>query len=141
MFDGDSFWLRTSFMWCAAASKTLDTAAMAAGGPIAASTLLRGRNPPSKTDRSGRKYGGKWMYFLKDDANPINFAAEWERWELKYPRPPGGAHQWPAFSPTGDARPFRERQARRVLHKLMVHTLGAEAAAEHAWHDFRATSH
>ena len=138
-FRGDSLWRRASFKWAAAPKRYLYTREIAAHGPVAPGMLLRAVNPPSKTDRSGRKYGSKYMYYVKDEDNPINFAAEWERYELKYPCPPGKENEWPAFSPWGDHRPFIERIARRTFDILMRHVLGDELAAEHAWHDFRAT--
>ncbi len=43
------------------------------------------------------------------------------------------------FSPTGDHRPFKPEAARRALHELLSFAVSEEYAAEHFWHDFRAT--
>ena len=46
---------------------------------------------------------------------------------------------WAAFSPDGGAAPFKEATARRCLDELLTFVCSPAYAAEHAWHDFRAT--
>ena len=71
--------------------------------------------------------------------NPLNFAAQWVRYELTYPCPVGQRATWAAFSPTGESEPFTTRRAREALHLLMVAMIGAIEAALRSWHAFRVT--
>ena len=101
--------------------------------------LLRGRSAPSKCDRMNVEWGAKDQWFRYDDTNPLNFAWRWAQWERRHPCLPHERKWWPAFSPTGDAQPFKARQADSLLHVVLVQIFGVAAAAELSWHAFRVT--
>eukprot|EP00966_Prymnesium_polylepis_P109538 2535082-Prymnesium_polylepis.1 len=75
MEPGDSFYRRASFVWCRLSRLMGSTATAAGGSPLAEGKIVRSQNPPSKTDRSGQKWGGKFMYYRKDSTNVVNFGA------------------------------------------------------------------
>ena len=120
MMAGDTFYRRANFAWCSGAHIIGSSATASASAPIAADAIIRAQNVPSKTDRSGRKWGGKYMHYRKNALNPLNFAGAWERWELRYPCPESERALWPAFSPSGDHAPFGPALARRCLRELLT---------------------
>ena len=139
MFAGDTYYRRSNFEWVQGRTVVGDSQqAVAAGGPQPG-WLLRARNVPSKTDRSGQKWMGRFMWYAYDPTNPLNFPTAWLAWDIARPCPPASRGVWPAFSPTGDHRPFKPALARSTLRSLLTYTAGPEAAARHAWHDHRAT--
>ena len=139
MFAGDTFYRRQNFVWVRERELIGSTPrAVAAGGPKQG-WLIRVQNVPSKTDRTGQRWLGRFMWFVLDFEAPLNFAAAWLRWELAYPCPEDMRASWPAFSPTGDSAPFTPGVARGALTTLLTFVIGAVLARLHAWHDFRAT--
>ena len=136
--DGDSYVRRGNFAWVddngADPPSTPDVIASRRNGH-----LLRGRSAPSKCDRLNVEWGAQNQWFRYDDSNPLNFAWRWSQWEHKYPCPPHERARWPAFSPWGDSRPFRARQADAWLRVLLIQVLGEAAAAVLSWHAFRVT--
>ena len=101
--------------------------------------FLRGQAGPSKCDRYLQTWGARLQWFQRNDANPLNFASAWRRWELAYPCPTDERATWAAFSPTGTATPFSPSAADKALNTLMTTALGAAAAALRSWHAFRVT--
>ena len=101
--------------------------------------FLRGQAGPSKCDRYLQTWGARHQWFQRNDANPLNFASAWRRWELAYPCPIDERATWAAFSPTGTATPFSPSAADKALNTLMTAALGAAAAALRSWHAFRVT--
>ena len=139
----DTFYRRLNFVWCDGHTIIGSTAhAMIyfiVLGYIPNGTLLRVQNVPMKTDRTGLKFTGRYMWYKLDRTNPLNFAAQWARYEILHPCPEDQRAKWAAFSPDGGPTPFKEQPARRALHELMLKTEGTAFASEHYWHDFRAT--
>ena len=139
MMAGDTFYRRANFAWCSGARVVGSSAVASATTKIAADAVVRAQNVPSKTDRSGRKWGGKYMYYRKNALNPLNFASAWESWDLRNPCPESERARWPAFSPSGDHVPFAPALARRCLRELLTEVESLEYAESHWWHNFRAT--
>ena len=139
MHLGDSFYRRANFVWCQATEIIGDAAVVQARGIAIEGLLVRVINVPSKTDRSGVKWAGRHMWYRANSSNPLSFGTEWALWEARYPCPPELRRQWPAFSPTGNAEPFKPAKARAMLSLMWTAVEGAAFAALHAWHDFRAT--
>ena len=141
MGPNDTLYRRGSFVWCQ--GKTLvgstQTARAMCGGAIPDGWFVRGDNVPSKTDRTGAKYLGKRAWYRMKRSDPLNFAAAWEAWEVAFPCPDGERNIWAAFSPGGNATPFREGPARDLLRTIATASEGTAFAARHTWHDFRAT--
>ena len=79
------------------------------------------------------------MWFRYDDTNPLNFARQWQRWELEYPCPIEDRRWWPAFSPTGDAVPFTGSKAEACLNVLLAVVMTTAEAAKRSWHSARIT--
>ena len=78
------------------------------------------------------------MWFLVDYSNPRNFAAAWIKWEISHPCTITQRATWPAFSPSGDNKPFTTDMIHRDF-KLIVGVACDEDAKEVRFHDFRAT--
>ena len=137
-FEGDSFVRRASFAWVDADGNDLP------GTPeVIASRkngdLLRGKSAPSKCDRLNIEWGGRDMWFRYDDTNPLNFARHWQQWEMQHPCPERERSWWPAFSPTGDSKPFTGKQADALLHTLLSKVMTEAEAARRSWHSGRIT--
>ena len=65
------------------------------------------------------------MWFRYDDQNPLNFAWRWRQWEEAHPCPASErARTWPAFSPSGDGRPFTGGQADGLLRVVLGLVMG-----------------
>jgi hypothetical protein len=79
------------------------------------------------------------MWFRYDDRNPLNFAWRWRQWEEAHPCPISERALWPAFSPTGDSRPFTGSQADGLLRVLLNMVMSAAEAAQRTWHSCRIT--
>ena len=101
--------------------------------------LIRAHCAPSKCDRDNVTFGKVHQWFRYDNTNPLNFAAAWAAYEVKYPCPAGMRDAWPAFSPTGNATPFSCKALRTLLEVLMLATIGKAEAALRSWHAFRVT--
>jgi hypothetical protein len=136
MFAGDTFYCRANFVWVRGGDVLGGTAA---AGPLVDGDFLRVTNVPSKTDRSGVKWVGRYMWYRLDRSNPINFPAAWERYEAAYPCPVTERASWAAFSPDGTARPFRPAQFRVLFRDALAAAAGDDVADRHHYHDFRAT--
>lgn len=106
---------------------------------LPANAFLRGQAAPSKCDRYLQTWGARLQWFQRNDANPLNFASAWRRWELSYPCPLDERTEWAAFSPTGSAAPFSPSAADKHLSTLMIIAIGATEAALRSWHAFRVT--
>ena len=102
-------------------------------------SYLRGMSAESKCDRLNVEWGAHKQWFMLDDSDPLNFAAAWQRWELEYPCPVHERQHWPAFSPSGDARPFTPSTARADHADLCERALGADDARDRTIHAHRAT--
>jgi len=137
-FDGDSFVRRASFAWVDKDGNDLpsspDVIASRKNGD-----LLRGKSAPSKCDRLNIEWGGRDMWFRFDDKNPLNFARHWQQWELAHPCPERERSVWPAFSPTGDNKPFTGTHANALLHALLLKVMTEAEAAKRSWHSCRIT--
>ena len=137
-FEGDSFVRRASFAWVDADGNDLpstpEVIASRKNGD-----LLRGKSAPSKCDRLNIEWGGRDMWFRYDDTNPLNFARHWQQWETDYPCPERERSWWPAFSPTGDCKPFTGKQADALLHTLLAKVMTEAEAARRSWHSGRIT--
>ncbi len=137
-FEGDTFVRRTNFNWVDAGGNDLpNTAATIASRKNG--DLLRGRSAPSKCDRLNIEWGARDMWFRYDDRNPLNFAWRWRQWEEAHPCPISERALWPAFSPTGDSRPFTGSQADGLLRVLLNMVMSAAEAAQRTWHSCRIT--
>jgi hypothetical protein len=79
------------------------------------------------------------MWFRYDDQNPLNFAWRWRQWEEAHPCPASERARWPAFSPTGDSRPFTGGQADGLLRAVLSLVMTAAEAAQRTWHSCRIT--
>ena len=79
------------------------------------------------------------MWFRYDDTNPLNFAAQWCRWERQHPCPELTRDAWPACSPKGSEEYFTPAAATEGLATLMGACIGADAAASKSWHSLRVT--
>ena len=101
--------------------------------------FLRGMSCESKCDRLNLEWGAQKQWFVLDDSDPLNFAYRWQQWELAYPCPPSERQSWAAFSPKGDCEPYTPSAAARDHHSLLDAALGAEHAADHTIHSYRAT--
>ena len=101
--------------------------------------LLRGRSAPSKCDRLNIEWGSRDMWFRYDDKNPLNFAYQWCQWEQIAPCPESERQRWPAFSPTGDDRPFTGARADALLNVILPLVMPAAEAALRSWHACRVT--
>jgi hypothetical protein len=139
MFSGDSFYRRANFSWSLDSVLIGESAALDITFIEYATTFLRVTNVPSKTDRSGAKWIGKFMWYRARSSDPLNFAYAWYRYESKYPCPEPQRRSWAAFSPTGGAAAFKPTPARDALRTIWTAVEGAAFAAAHVWHDFRAT--
>ena len=138
MFTGDTYYRRVNFSWCLDSRLLGSTEAADSSGAKLDAMMLRATNVPSKTDRSGKTWIGKHMWY-KLNANPLNFPAAWARYERKYPCATSNRSSWAAFSPTGSAAAFKPTAARAALREIWV-VLESEVFADmHSWHDFRAT--
>ena len=108
--------------------------ARATGAEVIASRkngdLLRGKSAPSKCDRLNIEWGGRDMWFRFDDTNPVNFARHWQQWEMAHPCPERERSWWPAFSPTGDNKPFTGSQANALLHAILPKVMTEAEAAK-----------
>ena len=101
---------------------------------------VRARSQRSKCDQTNAHWGGKDMYFVYDDTNPLNFAWRWVQWELKYPcDDPADRGKWAAFSPTGKANAFTTDQTTRYHKALFQSVMGALAGAAVTIHWHRVT--
>ena len=139
MFVGDTFYRRSNFNWCRDTGAVAYTQLIGSVLSLFDGRLLQVRNVPSKTDRSGAKWVGKMMYYRARVSQPLNFAAAWARYELKYPCPVACRTSWPAFSPTAAAATFKPVLARQLLTELWCEVETPAFADIHSWHDFRAT--
>ena len=90
---------RSNFGFAITERSFVSAARASAAGPIPRGTLLRAAQVPSKTDRSGQKWCGKFLYYHLDEDSELSFAAEWARYELKYPCGEEQRGSWAAFSP------------------------------------------
>ena len=137
-FEGDSFVRRASFAWVDKDGNDLpsshDVIASRKNGD-----LLRGKSAPSKCDRLNIEWGGRDMWFRFDDTNPLNFARHWQQWELTHPCPERERSWWPAFSPTGDNKPFTGTHANALLRAIMLKVMTEAEAAKRSWHSCRIT--
>ena len=137
-FAGDTYLRRANFCWVDTHGNdlpaTLEVLVSRTNG-----CLLRGRSAPAKCDRLNVEWGAKDQWFRFDNTNPLNFAWRWYQFEMAYPCSIHDRGRWPAFSPTGDHRPFKASQADVLLVKLLTTVLGAAAAAVLSWHAFRVT--
>ena len=135
---GDNDYLRRSnFQWMDGEREVLHTPENIRNLPARA--FLRGQAGPSKCDRYLQTWGARMQWFQRNDANPLNFASAFRRWELAFPCPVGERAAWAAFSPTGTAAPFSPSAADKALHMLMVAALGAAETAKRSFHAFRVT--
>ena len=137
-FEGDTFVRRGNFNWVDGNGNDLPntpaTVATRKNGD-----LLRGRSAPSKCDRLNVEWGARDMWFRYDDQNPLNFAWRWRQWEEAHPCPASERARWPAFSPTGDSRPFTGGQADGLLRAVLSLVMTAAEAAQRTWHSARIT--
>ena len=101
--------------------------------------LLKGHSPPTKCDALNTDWGAKDQWFRYDSSNPLNFAYQWQQWELKFPCPVACRTLWPAFAVDGEAATFTPRQATELHTALMVAIIGTAAAAVRSWHSYRVT--
>jgi hypothetical protein len=138
MYTGDSYYRRGNFSWMLD-SVLLEGALLDIPSAGLTTTFLRVTNVPSKTDRSGAKWIGKFMWYRARSSDPLNIAHAWAKYELKYPCPASQRRTWAAFSPSGDAPAFKPTPAREALKYIWTAVEGAAFAAAHVWHDFRAT--
>ena len=99
---------------------------------------IKGKSAPSKCDRTNALWGSRDMWFLVDDSNPRNFAAAWIQWETTHPCPEAQRSMWPAFSPSGDNKPFTTDMIHRDF-KIIIGVACDEGAKDARFHDFRAT--
>ena len=129
---------RSNFGFALSRTKFVSTTAFSSDGHVPDGTLLRAVQVPSKTDRSGKKWCGKHLFYRVDSGQELSFAAEWARYEAKYPCPKHEETFWPAFSPTGGRQAFSETEARSSFAQLMQHAVGHDADGT-TWHDLRAT--
>ena len=137
-FEGDTFVRRSNFNWVDERGNDLpNTAATVSSRKNG--DLLRGRSAPSKCDRLNVEWGARDMWFRYDDRNPLNFAWRWRQWEEAHPCPASERARCPAFSPTGDSRPFTGSQADGVLRVLLSLVMTATEAAQRSWHSCRIT--
>ena len=137
-FEGDTFVRRCNFNWVDGNGNDLpNTAATVASRKNG--DLLRGRSAPSKCDRLNVEWGARDMWFRYDDQNPLNFAWRWRQWEEAHPCPASERARWPAFSPTGDGRPFTGGQADGLLRVVLGMAMTAAEAAQRTWHSCRIT--
>ena len=75
-----------------------------------------------------------------DDSDPLNFAYEWQQWELKYDTCPLDMRdKWPAFSATGNAVSITSGEASHMHKELLTVAIGADLAAPRTLHAYRAT--
>ena len=140
-FEGDSLVRRGSFTWVV---KTDTGFNELVSSPEVTSTrkngdYLKGKSAPSKCDRLHMEWGARDQWFRYDDTNPLNFAYQWQQWELRHPCPLESRQTWPAFSPTGNGSAFSTAQAARLFNVLLIHAIGAAAALTRTIHSFRAT--
>ena len=137
-FEGDTFVRRASFAWVDENGDDLPSSP-----EVIASRkngdLLRGKSAPSKCDRLNIEWGGRDMWFRFDDTNPVNFARHWQQWEMAHPCPERERSWWPAFSPTGDNKPFTGSQANALLHAILPKVMTDAEAARRSWHSCRIT--
>ena len=137
-FEGDTFVRRCNFNWVDKNGNDLpNTAATVASRKNG--DLLRGRSAPSKCDRLNIEWGARDMWFRYDDQNPLNFAWRWRQWEEAHPCPASERARWPAFSPSGDGRPFTGGQADGLLRVVLGLVMTAAEAAQRTWHSCRIT--
>ena len=137
-FEGDTFVRRGNFNWVDENGNDLpNTSATVASRKNG--DLLRGRSAPSKCDRLNIEWGARDMWFRYDDQNPLNFAWRWRQWEDAHPCPASERARWPAFSPTGDGRPFTGGQADGLLRVVLSLVMTASEAALRTWHSARIT--
>jgi hypothetical protein len=137
-FVGDTCVRRANFTWVDAGGNDLpDTPEVNASRKNG--DLLRGRSAKSKCDQLNIEWGARDMWFRLDDSNPINFAWRWQQWEDAHPCPPTLRHEWPAFSPTGDATPFTGSRAEACLRTILPFVMSTAAAAQRTWHSARIT--
>lgn len=139
MYSGDTFYRRANFSWSRGERLLGSTQAADAESTVTNGDIIRGMNVPSKTDRTGAKMLGKYIWYIYDDTNPLNFAAAWARFERRYACPEHDRCWWPAFSPTASHEPFKPTPARAMLSTILTSTEGPDFAEAHVWHDFRAT--
>ena len=110
--------------------------------PMQPGDFLRCTPGESKTDQDNRHWGDRPMWFRYDPSNPWSLAYRWQQWELTHPCPVHLRDTWPAFSPSGDHRPFSPSQADAALFALLVHVTGGTEAARAlyiTWHSHRVT--
>ena len=139
MHTDDTFYRRANFVWVSGRTLIGSTdMAWAQSGPQDG-WLLRVQNVPSKTDRNGRRWLGRYMWYVLNSASSLNFPARWLRWETSFPCPEHLRRVWPAFSPTGDHEAFSPACARQALQDILLQLEGRDLADMHTWHDFRAT--
>ena len=55
---------------------------------------------------------------------------------MAHPCPERERSWWPAFSPTGDNKPFTGKQADALLHSLLPKVMTETEAAKRSWHSF-----
>lgn len=101
--------------------------------------LVRATSAASKCDRLNVDWSKQKQWFRHDDADPLNFAAAWVRYELKYPCAMETRRSWPAFSPAGDETCFTSSQFVSQHKQLLVHSIGAEDAEGRTPHSHRAS--
>ena len=109
---GEDHYRRANCVWVDGRIIVGSTAEASTRGLLRKGLLLRAQNPPSKTDRSGAKYGGKFMWYRYDPDDPLNFATAWAAYELRCPCPPASREAWPAFSYDGGSKKLSEHTAR-----------------------------
>jgi len=131
---------RSNFVWIDKEGNDLPSTP-ATHGSRKNGDLLRGRSVESKCDPHNVVWGSRSMWFRYDDTNPLNFAWRWSRWEQAFPVPEEEAkrHDWPAFSPEGNAARFSKVKVTALLFALMVLVMGATEALKRSFHAFRVT--
>ena len=100
--------------------------------------LLRGTSASSKCDRLNVEWSKQHQWFRYDDTEPLCFAVAWVEWELKYPCKTSERRKWPAFSPTGNAKPATSDQVSAQHKVLITHALGETKANGRTVHSHRA---
>ena len=136
--EGDTFVMRDNFTWVDEDEHDLpstpEVVASRKNGDY-----LKGRSAPSKCDRLNVEWGARDQWFRYDDSSRLNFAYQWQQWELRCPCPLEQRKAWPAFSPSGNSIPFSTSKAASLFHTLLVCAIGAADAAHRTIHSFRTT--
>jgi len=101
--------------------------------------LLRAHANASKCDRDNMTWGDRDMWFRVHHDNPLNFAARFRQWMVRYWHLFEQRGSTPAFSPDG-IHPWQRGTLQRRFNEQAIASLGELIGKAKRWHALRVTA-